>query len=147
MKYCEDCKYFEPAAEFCDALDAKKFAHCKHESSTAKPDPLDEARALVARELKVMPESMFCSVARDSPFKVRCGPKARFFEPADCPTCQATGWLDSVCPACRGYGVLPVGPWGEEPECRTCHGSGEIREPCPKCSALGPDIQADMDED
>jgi len=29
---------------------------------------------------------------------------------------------------CNGYGVLPYGPYGEEPECRYCHGSGEV--PC-----------------
>lgn len=30
------------------------------------------------------------------------------------------------CPHCRGYGVLPSGPFGEEPECHYCGGSGEV---------------------
>lgn len=31
-----------------------------------------------------------------------------------------------TCPKCGGHGVLPTGPFGEEPECRLCGGSGEL---------------------
>jgi hypothetical protein len=75
IKYCTDCKHFQPDSSFQDAITAVKFGHClKYLEKT------EGNYHLISTELAIKPKPRYANVARCESF---CGEAAIGFEPRE----------------------------------------------------------------